>query len=66
MRKGRGQVLPEAHHNPKEGTLRRALLLVGLTVLGALLFAPVALAQDPCPDPKYPRGTLDGCLAVSR
>jgi hypothetical protein len=42
------QVLPiEAHHNPKEDTLRRRLLLlVGLTMLGALLFASVALAQD--------------------
>ena len=40
------QVLPEAHHNPKEEALRRLLLLVGLTMLGALLFASVALAQD--------------------
>ena len=40
------QVLPEAHHNQKEEALRRLLLLVGLTMLGALLFASVALAQD--------------------
>ena len=41
------QALPKAHHNPKEALLRkRLLLLVGLTMLGALLFASVALAQD--------------------
>ena len=43
--------------------MRRLLLLVGLTVLGALLFASLALAQDPCPDPNFPRETPDGCQA---
>jgi hypothetical protein len=46
-REGEAQVLPKVHHNPKEDNLRRRLLLlVGLTILGALLLAPVALAQD--------------------
>jgi hypothetical protein len=43
--------------------LRRVLLLVGLTMFGAMLFASAAVAQDPCPDPNFPRETPDGCQA---
>jgi hypothetical protein len=43
--------------------LKKLLLLMALTMLGGLLFASVALAQDPCPDPNYPRQTPDGCQA---
>ena len=46
--KGRGpsRALPKERYNRKEEALSRLLLLVGLTMLGALLFASVALAQD--------------------
>ena len=43
--------------------MRKLFLLVGLFMLGAMLFAPIALAQDPCPDPDFPRQTPDGCQA---
>src|SRR5215210_5252509 len=45
---GKVQTLPEIHHNPKEDSLRKLLLLMALPMLGALLFSPAALAQDPC------------------
>ena len=46
--KGRGpsRALPKDRYDRKEEALSRLLLLVGLTMLGALLFASVALAQD--------------------
>ncbi len=43
--------------------MRKVLLLMGLAMLGVLMFASVALAQDPCPDPEFPRETPDGCQA---
>jgi hypothetical protein len=49
LQKGRGRHRYSPRHTTRnEGgeALRRLLLLVGLTMLGALLFASVALAQD--------------------
>lgn len=56
------QVLPEVHHNPKEEALRRVLLLVGLTMLFALLFAPGALAQGASACPEGTGQSADGCI----
>ncbi len=42
--------------------MRRLLLLGGISMLGALLFAPAALAQDPCPS----GAMVDGrCLSAA-
>jgi hypothetical protein len=43
--------------------VRKVLLLASLSTLGTMLFASIALAQDPCPDPDFPRETPDGCKA---
>jgi len=44
--------------------VRKVLLLMGLSMLGVLMFVPMAWAQeDPCPDPDFPRETPDGCQA---
>jgi hypothetical protein len=43
---GKVQTPPEVHHNPKEDSLSKLLLLAALSMLGALLFAPAALAQS--------------------
>lgn len=42
--------------------MQRFLMLLALTMIGALTFAPATSAQiDPCPDPDFPRATPDGC-----
>ena len=49
--------------------MRKLFLMVALCLIGALVFAPAAMAQsasasaDPCPDPDFPRQTPDGCQA---
>lgn len=43
--------------------MQRLSMLAALTIMGALMFASAALAQDPCPDPNFPRETPDGCQA---
>lgn len=49
--------------------MRKLLTMAALCLIGALAFAPMAVAQsssasaDPCPDPDFPRYTPDGCQA---